>query len=318
MWAKGASIITDMVQGEPLNTAHRYAGGRHRLCKLITRCQRGPEFNWVATCLVSLREWLDDVAGDDIALLAYLRTAEMGWDYAAELCRAEAVQVRKDDFEAWLTKLRKGGREAFKYVKGTVVNAPAPPRAWLVQGISADQIRVNEALHVWNGIWSLCPLPAPAACIELGECLPPITDKQLTAAARRFTWITGLGADGWHPRHVLLLPRNTRRMLCALLTCFDGLGHLPTGQRHITGVLLPKPAGGHRIIGLLGGLYRLWAQTRMHLVKDWARSTLPPYFYAEEKRGCEVAVREQLLCDAYARARGLAAASVLLDLSQVL
>ena len=59
--------------------------------------------------------------------------------------------------------------------------------------------------------------------------------------------------------------------------------------------LLGKPTGGFRTIGLLNGLYRIWAKLKMPLVRAWAAGIPRSYFAAGQQKSTEQAVGRILL-----------------------
>eukprot|EP00969_Alexandrium_andersonii_P080223 3535368-Alexandrium_andersonii.AAC.1 len=70
-------------------------------------------------------------------------------------------------------------------------------------------------------------------------------------AALTFPAGTGLGWDKCHPRAILRCSEAALLALIRLLVCCERLGAWPQSIGCIIIVLLPKPDGGRRPIGLL-------------------------------------------------------------------
>ena len=81
-------------------------------------------------------------------------------------------------------------------------------------------------------------------------------------------------------------------------------------------VLLPKPDGGFRPIGLLPFLPRLWMRARRHIIVEWERLNHRPYLYGGKGMGADIAVWKQAARAELAAAskNAVAYAQALLDL----
>ena len=90
----------------------------------------------------------------------------------------------------------------------------------------------------------------------------PITIWALDFAAASFRIETRLGADNIAPRAVLRLPVEARLMLIRIFLAAEALGDWSLALNLVLIVLLPKPDGGLRPIGLFPTLVRLWMRTR--------------------------------------------------------
>jgi hypothetical protein len=62
-----------------------------------------------------------------------------------------------------------------------------------------------------------------------------------------------------------------------LMTC-GLLGYMPPVIGYIVILLLTKPTGGRKPIGLLPSFYTLRCKIRLPLVQDWERRWARPYF----------------------------------------
>eukprot|EP00972_Heterocapsa_arctica_P097083 14322770-Heterocapsa_arctica.AAC.1 len=73
----------------------------------------------------------------------------------------------------------------------------------------------------------------------------------------------------------------------------ETLGTLPTQLRAVLMLLLAKPKGGFRPIGLFSSIYRLWAKARRPYAVAWEEAHWKPYFACGAGRGAEDTVWRQ-------------------------
>ena len=123
----------------------------------------------------------------------------------SDLKDMEATALRRERFEAILsdpvkrsgllhrvTKPQAGWMEA----KSSVQQRPLPLSA---------QAAVEEECKEWEAIWTTAspeePLWHHAAAATEDEKLEDITAAAVREACRAFKPSTGLGVEGWHPRH---------------------------------------------------------------------------------------------------------------------
>ena len=97
---------------------------------------------------------------------------------------------------------------------------------------------------------------------------PPTSLHQFKAALFSFANDTGIGWDGVHPRALLRLPDSELRQWMALLLKCEREGRWPHLVGIVVVVLLPKPDGGFRPIGLLPFLPRVWMRARRDEAKQ--------------------------------------------------
>ena len=139
---------------------------------------------------------------------------------------------------------------------------------------------------------------------------PELMLEAFKTALATFPCGTGLGWDNCHPRALLRLPDAVLKAVVGLLRRCEAEGLWPQAVRLVVVVLLPKPDGGFRPIGLLPLLPRIWMRARRDVVKTWERRNNRGYLYAGEARGATVAAWKQA-----ARAESaVSAGAVLLDL----
>lgn len=92
--------------------------------------------------------------------------------------------------------------------------------------------------------------------------MPEPTVQQMRATSRTFPDGTGLGGDALHPRVVDRLSDDAVRLLINVLMIAERLGRWPSAVTMVLIILLAKPEGGFRPIGLFPALVRLWTRLR--------------------------------------------------------
>eukprot|EP00959_Pyramimonas_sp_CCMP1952_P360440 7548134-Pyramimonas_sp.AAC.1 len=100
------------------------------------------------------------------------------------------------------------------------------------------------------------------------------------------------------------------------MTC-ERIGGFPTAARLVHLVMLLKPKGGFRPIGLLAWLPRWWARIRQRESRAWEAQLAPAdkaNFWGGQGKASEEAVWWQALHNEAADGRGACAGGVLLDL----
>ena len=103
------------------------------------------------------------------------------------------------------------------------------------------------------------------------EPLSPLSIKKFRDALFTFANGTGLGWDGIHPRALLRLPDEVIAQWMALMLKCERTGQWPDEAGLVVVVLLPKPDGGFRPIGLLPFLPRVWMRVRRDVAQEWER-----------------------------------------------
>ena len=91
----------------------------------------------------------------------------------------------------------------------------------------------------------------------------------LRASAQSFPIGTGVGAENIAPRALARLSEPLLRSLCAILMAVELSGRWPSIVQLVLIVLLPKPDGGRRPIGLFPAVVRVWARARRIASRAW-------------------------------------------------
>ncbi len=197
------------------------------------------------------------------------------------------------------------------------------------RGERTDYEAAVHGAHEWQPLWMATAVDTSddimSALEALGKVhplfpsirLPPFDPDRIAKRARRFKGNTGRGTDGARPWHIALLTYHARRILAAILTAIERKGRWPSALRWVASVALSKKAGGARLIGISGAIYRLWARLRYDDCRDVLEARLDrPWFAAAPGKGAERAALEVSLAAEAASARDLHTASSAVDLKK--
>jgi hypothetical protein len=155
----------------------------------------------------------------------------------------------------------------------------------VMRPLNAQEVVDAEAAD-WASHWlagqDQPPCPWPETITPSSH---PLTPQQLLAAAATFPDGTGLNWERFHPKAIRRLSDGLLVRLAELLTAIEHHGRWPTAVAWAIIVLLAKPDGGFRPIGLLPWIIRLWTRARRQMAVDWERAHHRPYFFAGQARG---------------------------------
>lgn len=150
-----------------------------------------------------------------------------------------------------------------------------------------DQAAVELEADAWGLQWDegasysvqvdTTQLPAPAA----------LQVAMVRRAATSFPAHTGLGADNIAPRAVARLSDRLLEWLIMIFHAAERLGTWPAALRLVVIVLLPKPDGGRRPIGLFATLVRIWMRCRSNIARAWEAANDLPCFFGGVGRGAQ-------------------------------
>ena len=133
-----------------------------------------------------------------------------------------------------------------------------------------EQQEVDAETVVWSKLWLASESFTPPG--DLGDdhgVLEALCGEDLRRAAMTFPADTGRGVDNISPRAFARLSDELLEQLAWLLAWAEQLGRWPTICQFIMIVLLPKPDGGRRPIGLFHSIVRLWGRARSLLARRW-------------------------------------------------
>ena len=143
----------------------------------------------------------------------------------------------------------------------------------------AEQATVEQECNAWAELWKTDGVYEGADISDIeAEPLELLSAWSIRKAAMTFPAGTGLGADNIAPRAVNRLSDRAIEALAVLYAALERLGSWPTVFNLVLIVLLPKPDGGMRPIGLFPTLIRLWMRSRLFLARSWeAAHSIPMY-----------------------------------------
>ena len=96
--------------------------------------------------------------------------------------------------------------------------------------------------------------------------------------------MTGLGADNTAPRAYRRLSEDALHAIGLLFAACEKSGKWPAAIEAVLIVLLPKPDGGRRPIGLFDSLVRIWMRARNELCRRWIAANPSPAIFGG--KGC--------------------------------
>ena len=216
-----------------------------------------------------------------------------GWAAEARaLAERDEEGCRKKNREGWIAwakkSVKKGGSAAHKWLKG-LANWKPEYAGTVDHPEYGPQAIADECLEQWRAIWdgehweepdeghiNRSPGEDEVQIEKLltmqdweAEALAPITLEEVKAALRSFKEHTGVGFCGWHPRVLAQLPEEGMKCVWKLLQMAEMGAVWPEVMRNVDMVRIPKESGGHRLIGLLPTLYRLWGKLRRPDCVSW-------------------------------------------------
>ncbi len=181
-----------------------------------------------------------------------------------------------------------------------------------VQDVVEDQARV------WAEFWAAGEnLPEPAWPQNVDDlALPRPTVGQLRSVLKSFASGTALGWEALHPRTLLGLSDQRLEELIDLLVSAERNGAWPEGTGTVLIVLLPKPDGGWRPIGLFPTIIRVWMKLRRQLAQGWEEQHSRDFLFAGRGRGAHVAAWQHAQRAEQAADAGATFVQLLLDMQK--
>ena len=102
---------------------------------------------------------------------------------------------------------------------------------------------------------------------------------ELRAVSQSYSPHSATSVDGFYMKHFALLGDGGLEALGVMFGIMESMGALPSQVQTIMVIMLGKPKGGFRPIGLFTSFYRLWAKARRPYAEAWEarnwRPTLP-------------------------------------------
>ncbi len=217
-----------------------------------------PGTPWDRGAAARLAAWEEDARGLREALSTRRKTEE------AAQRRADAASWKE-----WLSHdLAAGASRAHAFTR---LPQEAVPSAVTIGGSavsSTPEALLTSQRDRFRSLWKPSPRQFFYEWNDKSE-LPRITPEQLRHASRSFKTQTATTYDGFHPRHFACLSDDALQALGTILQTVELTGRWPRQLECVVTALLPKPKGGHRPIGLLPAVYRVWTKARRELTDRW-------------------------------------------------
>ena len=246
-------------------------------------------------------------------------------NWAEALTRKQAksrAEKQRESWERWKKKQANAGGQGgalFCFMKRIEEDPEVVLRC--SSGASASpQAILDRDFLCWNSLWQKLSQHASAqwrqeCSIDERSCsLPPLGSAELRKAARTFKASTAAGVDAVLPTQYAWLSDELLNNIGKLLGVIEDSGCWPRQTMLSIIHLIPKQSGGKRPIGLLASIVRLWDRARKPITDDWRSTCEREYDWMRKGRGAERSVWAQALHEEAAAARGLATASVFIDL----
>ena len=172
----------------------------------------------------------------------------------------------------------------------------------------------------WKTIWNASDVAnkfAPELQSELleGTCdhLPLAEPGEIRKAAAQFANGTAQTYDGFHPKHYELMSDGALRCVALWWAISEATGQTPAPLQATVTVLMAKPSGGTRPIGLLPSAHRVWQAVRRPWCQKWENDH-EEYFWAmgANRSAMDLVWRQAVLSESAAMV-GQHAASLLWD-----
>ena len=151
----------------------------------------------------------------------------------------------------------------------------------------SDQATVEREAQSWAELWEEHNEYRSLASHIDAPPLPALLPSMLLRAAQSFPAGTGIGADNISPRAICRLSGEAIRCLCKLLVAMELLGAWASPLDLVLIVLLPKPDGGRRPIGLFPTIIRVWMRARIQIARDWECAHSRPCLYGGPSMGAQ-------------------------------
>ena len=227
---------------------------------------------------------------------------------------SEVFKARASAWSAWAnTSIDQGARNAHRFSRAPVSWRPTTT---LMQGgvVTSDPAQLLQGqAELYGGVWR-----AEEEENELDwqpmSCLPPVSCEKLRAISSSFSPHSAISVDGFHMKHYRLLSDDGVMALSRLFSLMETLGALPGQVKTVMVLLLGKPKGGFRPIGLFASFYRLWARARRPFAEEWEAKNWRGYFACGAGRGAQDAVWRQAVRSEAGVARQEVACSLLWDM----
>ena len=205
----------------------------------------------------------------------------MGWSQAPIAAASEEDDIPELELDHHDDHLVRAA-ELYQAQDGTLVRE-MPDNQTHCSTVLSMQAEVEAEANKWAKEWNeaatySAPFPSFSG-------MPPLLIAQaITIASATFAPLTGLGADNVAPRAFGRLTTQALEALANILRACEKKGSWPAAIYAVLIVLLPKPDGGRRPIGLFDSKVRLWMRIRSQVARMWEAANPSPAIFGG--KGC--------------------------------
>ncbi len=231
--------------------------------------------------------------------------------------RAEKERDRAavEGWKHWLEKdFKRGARNAHRATKLDEEENPTAVRTakGTLSANPMDFLRFQREKYrkLWNAAEEAFEYDWEGAIAQL----PRLTVDEIRSASASFKESTASAFDGIHVRAYRLVSDRGLAALATLLAAVECSGRWPSAARLTTITLIDKRLGGHRGVGNLTSIYRIWSKARRHYAQRWEDTHHRTFFASARGVGPIDVVYRQAVKQEAATASGLESAVVLDDL----
>ena len=236
------------------------------------------------------------------------------------------ASARSQEFGQWIDDQLASGAGGIHAATKEGVGGHPDPISELEPGIHAAQAIVESEILKWAQptIWRAWPtaeesdadFTARAWFVrqdEFPDIRGPPPPDEIRTSSGTFPWRTSIGADGLHPRSIGLLSNRALQYLGMLQMSSEALGAVPELFRIVALFTRMKKNGSYRTVGNLPTYYRVYARTRLKVVRKWERDNPCDLFWAAKGKGSDTAVHTASTAAGIALSKGLKSAAALVD-----
>ena len=229
---------------------------------------------------------------------------------------------KKEDFATWAeTAMRKGARQAHAFIKQDEANYLRP-----YQNLPLAQ-RPAARRAYWKTYWQEEAPDRPATpaeealkqeAIQEARTLKPISSAQIKATLQHMGKKKP-GPDGWTVQELQQWPEQAISSLVWVYHQIEATGDWPAQATYAQIALLPKSLDNERPICLTSFFYKLWATTRLHLLKKWihqVKDSCPWDKAMPQGTVADISFQRQLSAE-FSRGLQLQQGSILIDLKHL-
>eukprot|EP00959_Pyramimonas_sp_CCMP1952_P464792 9487203-Pyramimonas_sp.AAC.1 len=136
------------------------------------------------------------------------------------------------------------------------------------------------------------------------EHLPPLEVDFLREVSRKYSTRTACAVDGFHMRHFSWMSDQRLQVYSIMISIMESISSLPLQVQLTQAMLLMKPNGGWRPIGLFCSIYQLWGRCRRIYAQQWEVLFSRPYFAGQSFASATDVVWRQMLKSEAAKSKG--------------